>query len=356
MRSALLAAGFVVLWSSGFVGAALAADAATLSGMLAWRYLLTAALLVAVVAPRLRGLAPSVVGRQAVLGLLAHVVFLGGVFGAAGAGVDAGTTALVAALQPMLVAAVGRIFWSDQVTVRQVAGLGIGLVAVVLTVGGADAPVGAAVLLPVASLLGLSGAALLDRRWRPRTDVMVSLTIQVSVSAVVFTAYAAAVGGLTRVTATPQVLAALAWLVVLSGLGGYATFVLSLRRLGATLTSTLLYLTPPVTTLWAWTMFGDAPTSAQLGGLALGALAVALAAPRRRVSERAGSSGTSRTPAPGRPRPASPPRSASRTAGTAGRRAGRPTSAGPVGDRRWSSARPDPCCGRASAGHGGPGG
>ncbi|MGW1679310.1 DMT family transporter [Saccharopolyspora sp. NPDC002376] len=280
MRPLVLAVGFVVLWSSGFVGASLAADVSTTSGMLAWRYLVTAVLLVVVVALRHRRPSLRVVVQQAVLGLLAHVGFLGGVFGAAGADMDAGTTALVCALQPMLVAAVGRLFWADRITSRQLVGLGLGLVAVGLTVGGADTSVGAAVLLPICSVLGLSGAALLERRWQPTTDVTVSLTIQVAVSAGVFTAYAAVAGTLQQVTPTTQFLAALAWLVALSGLGGYATFVLCLRRFGASFTSTLLYLTPPVTTLWAWAMFDDTPTVQQLGGLTLGALAVALAAPR----------------------------------------------------------------------------
>lgn len=277
MRAVVVGAGFVVLWSSGFVGASLAAEVGTASAMLAWRYLVTALLLVVMVRSRLRSLSAREVGEQAVLGLLAHLVFLGGVFGAAGAGVTAGTTALVAALQPMLVAAAGRVFWGDRIASRQVVGLGLGLVAVGLTVGGADAHAGIAVVLPVCSVLGLSGAALLERRWQPTTDVTVSLAIQVAVSAVVFTGYAVTAGTLTQLTPTPQFLAALGWLVVLSGLGGYATFIHSLRRFGASLTSMLLYLTPPVTTFWAWAMFGDAPTAVQLGGLTLGALAVALA-------------------------------------------------------------------------------
>ena len=58
----------------------------------------------------------------------------------------------------------------------------------------------------------------------------------------------------------------------------FATFVACLRRFGATRTSTLLYLTPPVTTMWGWVMFADAPSSTQWLGLAIGAAAVGLAA------------------------------------------------------------------------------
>ncbi|MBS43106.1 MAG: hypothetical protein CMH83_08110 [Nocardioides sp.] len=275
--SLLLAVGFVVLWSSGFVGATLAADAGAVAGLLAWRYLATAALLLVPLAPRLLRLTRRQLGEQAVLGVLSHVVFLGGVFGAAAAGIDAGTVALVAALQPMLVTAAGVALWHDRVRAVQLVGLLLGLVAVAVTVGGADV-VGLAVALPVLSLLGLSGGALLERHWQPGVDIATSLAVQVSVAAVLFTAYAATTGALLTVRPGTDVAVAIIWLVVFSCLGGYATFVACLRRFGATRTSTLLYLTPPVTTMWGWVMFADAPSSTQWLGLAIGAAAVGLAA------------------------------------------------------------------------------
>lgn len=274
------ASSFVVLWSSGFVGATLAAPAGSTAGVLAWRYVITALVLLAAVRlthPR----RPSRrdVLEQAALGVLAHVVFLGAVFSASAGGVSAATVALVCALQPMLVTVVGRLGWGDQVSRRQVVGLVTGLVAVATTVGG-DASAGALLLvLPVLALVGLSTAALLERRWRPQVDVLSSLCVQVTVSAAVFAAYAALTGRLA-VPPTRPVVGALVWLVVLSGLGGYASFVVCLRTLGSTTTSSLLYLTPPVTALWAWTMFGQRPTTAAWAGLTLGAAAVALAWPR----------------------------------------------------------------------------
>ncbi|WP_181008959.1 MULTISPECIES: DMT family transporter [unclassified Streptomyces] len=280
MKSLGWAGAFVVLWSSGFVGAVLAQPAGSVTAVLAWRYLVTALVLVAVVlVVRRRPVSAREVVRQGVIGLLAHVVFLGGVFGASAGGVGAGTVALVCALQPMLVTVAGRVGWGDAVRRRQVVGLLTGLGAVVLSVGGTLGVGGAGLLLAVASLFGLSGAALLERRWRPETDVVTSLCVQVVVSAGVFLAFAAATGGL-GVTVTPAVIGALVWLVLLSGLGGYAAFVVCLRRLGSTTTSLLLYLTPPVTTVWAWGMFEDVPGRAQALALLLGAAAVFLAWPR----------------------------------------------------------------------------
>lgn len=277
MRTIVWPAVFVLCWSSGFVATGLLGDDIPPAGLLAWRYLITAAVLIgAVAALRRPRLGRRALVQQAVLGLLGHVVFLGGVFGAAALGVGAGTSALVCALQPMLVVVAGRLLWRDRVRRVQVLGLVVGLLAVLLAVGGAGSSAGPAVLLPVASLLGLSAHAVLERRWAPDVDVLTALTAQVATAAVGFCLVAIASGTFLLPVDT-SVVAALAWLVLLSGLGGYGAFTVCLRRLGASRTSVLLYLTPPVTTFWAWAMFGQEPSIWQAVALCLGALGVTLA-------------------------------------------------------------------------------
>jgi drug/metabolite transporter (DMT)-like permease len=60
-----------------------------------------------------------------------------------------------------------------------------------------------------------------------------------------------------------------------------------LRRSGALRVSTMLYLTPPTTMLWAFMMFGEIPGPLALPGVALCAVGVALALrpPRRRAAD-----------------------------------------------------------------------
>ncbi|WP_313025260.1 DMT family transporter [Mobilicoccus sp.] len=272
-RSWAFGALFVLLWSSGFVGAELAGSTPW-QGVLAWRYVITTGVLALMIIPLRPTLTRIEVGRQIALGLLAHVVFLGGVFAAQGAGLAPGTVALVCALQPMLVTVVGALGWGDRIPGRTWWGLALGLVAVVLTVGNPRG-LGFVVLLPVASLVGLSAAAILERRWRPRTHVAVALATQSAVSAAVFVTWAW-IGGTLAVEVSTQLVGALAWLVALSGIGGYGAFVLCLRHLGASTTSTLLYLTPAVTTIWVWGMLGEHPSPGALAGLTVAAVAVAL--------------------------------------------------------------------------------
>lgn len=79
--------------------------------------------------------APRALLRQVVLGLLVQVLYLGGIFAAAGAGVSAGTSALVAALQPLLVAALAGPLLAERTTRRQQLGPLIGAGGVALVVG-----------------------------------------------------------------------------------------------------------------------------------------------------------------------------------------------------------------------------
>ncbi len=78
------------------------------------------------------------------------------------------------------------------------------------------------------------------------------------------------------------------WLIVLASLGGYVMYVHVARTQGATVVSTLLYLTPPTTMVWAFLMFGVPLTLVAAAGLAVSAVGVVLVLRERRVREPSG--------------------------------------------------------------------
>lgn len=288
MKQILIAIAFVVCWSSGFVGSLLAGGSAAPVGLLAWRYIVTSALLLGVVGLlratktpiRDRALPPlscSDVWQQVVIGVLSHAIFLGAVFSASAAEIDPGITSLICALQPLLVAAVSSRLWDDPFNGRMLAGLGLGLAAVGLAVGSIDFAASAAMslLLPFVALFALSTTAVLERAWQPKASIVQALPIQTATAAVLFTAVALATSRI-GVTIDTEFVWAILWLVFLSGIGGYAAYTASLRTIGPTTTSVLLFLTPPVTSLWTWMMFGQAISLVQLAGMGLGLVAVVL--------------------------------------------------------------------------------
>ena len=194
------------------------------------------------------------------------------------AGVSAGTTALIAAVQPLVVATLAGPVLGEHLRGRQKVGLLVGLAGVALVVGGdvhADGAPWWAFLLPVAGMLVLSVGTLLTRRAGTTESPLESLTIQSVTTAVLFT-IVAAIGGRLVPPADPGFWWSVAWVVGLSTFGGYGVYLFVVRRSGPTRASTLLYLTPPTTMIWAYLMFGQVPGLLALPGVALTAVGVAM--------------------------------------------------------------------------------
>ncbi|MGJ3264544.1 MAG: EamA family transporter [Salinarimonas sp.] len=71
---------------------------------------------------------------------------------------------------------------------------------------------------------------------------------------------------------------AVAWLALVVSLAAYGLMFVLLRRISAARVASLTYLSPPVTMLMAWALFGETLTVAGVIGLAVAAVAVWLAA------------------------------------------------------------------------------
>lgn len=275
--------GFVVMWSSGFIGARFGTPEASTPTLMAWRFLLAAGLLlvgVFLLQRRLPGLREIAV--QSVVGVLAQGVYLTGVVGAVEFGVTAGTSALVAALQPLLAAALAGPVLGERVSRQQWAGLAVGLVGVALVVGGdaeagGDAPLWA-YAMPFVGMAGLVAATLVERKENlqnstlqaganrhpkvgseegdAETPLDVALAMQCAASALLFAALAPFWGGLEPAGGL-HFWAAVAWFVVFATFGGYGFYWLNLKLSGVARVSSLIYLTPPTTMVWAYLMFGE---------------------------------------------------------------------------------------------------
>jgi drug/metabolite transporter (DMT)-like permease len=249
----------VVLWSSGFVGATLSATAAPAITTLLWRYVAAAGALLLVVAILRRRYRRGFLAREAVVGLLGQGGYLLGVFRAAELGLPAGTTALVASLQPAVVAGLlARLGRGGDL--RQSVGLAVGLAGVALVVApdlGAGGSL-AGLAWVVGGMASMAAATLAADAWRagPGHDLLDSLAVQATVALLFFGAVAVTTG-----QAAPPAAAtfwwAVGWLVLLSFAGGYGAYLWVLRSRGPVTVSTWLYLTPPVTAVWAWLMFGE---------------------------------------------------------------------------------------------------
>ncbi|MEU2686371.1 DMT family transporter [Streptomyces hygroscopicus] len=288
LSTAVTSVGLVVMWSSGFIGAEFGTREATADTLLMWRFVAAAAVLGGAWALlRRRRLPLRAVAEQTAIGALSQGGYLGGVVWAVGLGVPSGTTALIAALQPLAAGALAGRLLGETVSPRQWAGLAIGLGGVALVVQGdlsagtASAPAWA-YGLPFAAMAALLAASFLERKARAPLGPMDAVPLHCLVSAVLFTGVALA-GGHAAPPPSGTFWTAVAWTFLLSTVGGYGFYWLSLRRSGVTRTSALIYLTPPTTLVWAYAMFGDAPGWTALAGMAVCVIGVTAATARRPV-------------------------------------------------------------------------
>lgn len=216
--------------------------------------------------------------RQGTIGLLSQAGYLLMIFEGVRAGVDGGTAALIAALQPMLVATVAGRVLGERASGWTWLGMALGLAGVALVVSGSmsgGAPLWA-YLLPCAGVVFLGTGTILQRRWHQDDGLLQTMTIQAIVAGAAFM-LVAAVRGHAAPPTTPGVWFAVLWLVVLASLGGYVLYVTVARSHGATFVSTLLYLTPPTTMLWVFLMFGVPLKAIGVAGLVVAGAGVAIA-------------------------------------------------------------------------------
>jgi len=274
---------FVMLWSTGFIGAKLGLPYAEPLTFLTLRFAIVIVLMLAV-AVLARAPWPAW-GRSwvhiGVAGLLVHGVYLGGVFIAIGQGLPSGITALVVGLQPLVTALSAGALLGEKVRPAQWAGLALGFTGVVLVVAGkvAGVPAGAVagMLGPaVVALLGITAGTLYQKRFCPSFDLRTGTVIQY-LPTLVATAALAAVTETMAVQWTGEFAFALGWLVLVLSVGAVSLLNLLIRRGGAVHVASLFYLTPPVTALVAWLLFGETLTGWALAGMAVAATGVWLA-------------------------------------------------------------------------------
>ena len=272
---------FVVLWSTGFIGAKLGLPDCEPLTLLSLRY---AAVLLLMGAVALAMRAPWPASRAqwlhiGVSGLLIHAVYLGGVFTAIHLGLPAGVTALVVGLQPVLTALGAGLFLGERVRATQWAGLALGLAGVVLVVSSkvAGGPAAAALLVPaVIALVGITAGTLYQKRFCASFDLRTGSVIQF-LPCLALTALVAWRTEAMVVHWTPAFVFALGWLVLVLSLGAVSLLNVLIRSGSAVNVASLFYLTPPTTALIAWAMFGETLTGLALAGMGLAVLGVWLA-------------------------------------------------------------------------------
>ncbi len=288
LLSRLAPALFVVLWSTGFIGAKFGLPYAEPLTFLVARYVLVIACML-VLALAMRAPWPHS-ARDAlhigVTGVLVQALYLGGVFMSIHRGLPAGISALVVGMQPLLTALGAGLLLGERVSRRQWLGLALGFAGVGLVVsskiavdGLPSSALGHMLVPAFAALLGITCGTLYQKRYCPRFDLRTGAVLQFLPS-LALTALLASQTETMVIDWTGDFVFALLWLVLVLSLGAISLLNLLIRSGSAINVASLFYLTPPTTALIAWAMFGETLSAPAVAGMALAVGGVWLARKR----------------------------------------------------------------------------
>ena len=281
---------FVVLWSTGFIGARYGLPYIEPMTFLGIRMAsVVAIMLVVALVSGARWPDLHEAGHSLAVGAMVHFLYLGGVFVAISQGVPAGISALLPGLQPILTSTIASRFMGETVTRQQWLGLALGLLGVVLVLHDrsivvAGTPFGWAA--SVVSLIGITLGTLYQKRFCGRIDWRTGNTVQYAGAGVLF--WLAAFAFETRVIHwTGELVFAIAWLVLVLSIAGVALMYWLIRRSAATGFASLFYLVPAVTALMAYGLFGEKLDHVSVLGMVICAIGVVLANRGARIQKRA---------------------------------------------------------------------
>lgn len=270
---------FVLLWSSGFIGAKFGLPSAPPATFLALRF----ALVVALLAPIIwLARAPWPQDRRqtlhlAITGVLVQAGYLGGVFFAIDHGMSAGLSALFVGLQPVLTAFVAAPLLNEHLSRRQWTGVALGVTGTALVVWHKIDTTGltiAALALAVLALVSMTAGTLYQKRFAGNFDLRTGAFVQFVAAFVMMVPIALFES--RAITWNWAFVGVLAWLVVGLSIVSIALLAILIRRGAATKVVSLFYLVPPATALMAFVMFGERLTWLAMLGMAVSVVGVAM--------------------------------------------------------------------------------
>ena len=271
---------FVLLWSTGFIGAKYILPYAEPFVFLTIRYLFATLILVAIakaIGESLRISWPQI--KQSILvSVFLHVIYIGGVFYAIFIDIPAGITAVIVSLQPILVSAIAIPLLKERLSYKQIFGLLLGFVGVTfllipklfegdLSIGFSAAGITACVL----ALLGTTAGYLIQKKGGSDIPFLAGTAVQFAAATIIF-AIASIIFEPLKFDITLEFILALAWIVIALSIGSIFLLFYLLRKGSASSVSSLYYLVPPLTAIQAYLFFGERINSIGFVGMALAAL------------------------------------------------------------------------------------
>ena len=275
---------FVFLWSTGFVGAKYIVPYAEPFTFLAIRYFLAALILFAIAYAFKQPLKLNKEQFKAsfAVGILLHVIYIGGVFYAVSLGGSAGISAVIVSIQPVLVSLLAVPLLGERLRWIQVVGLFLGVVGIALLLlpkvfqGDYTASTSViGIVICVIALLGTSGGYLVQKKLGSDIPFLSGTGAQYAISAIAFAILSVATED-QIIQWVPEFFFGLAWIVFMLSIASIVLLYGMLRTGSASKVSSLYYLVPPVAAIQAYFLFDEVIGLVGMIGMAFAGLGVVL--------------------------------------------------------------------------------
>ncbi len=275
---------FVFLWSTGFVGAKYIVPYAEPFTFLTIRYFLAALILFAIAYAFKQPLKLNKEQFKAsfAVGILLHVIYIGGVFYAVSLGVSAGISAVIVSIQPVLVSLLAVPLLGERLRWVQVVGLFLGVAGIALLLlpkvfqGDYTASTSiAGIIICVIALLGTSGGYLVQKKLGGEIPFLSGTGAQYAISAIAFAILSVATED-QIIQWVPEFFFGLAWIVFMLSIASIVLLYGMLRTGSASKVSSLYYLVPPVAAIQAYFLFDEVIGLVGIIGMAFAGLGVVL--------------------------------------------------------------------------------
>lgn len=273
---------FVLLWSTGFIGARYAMPYAEPFGFLSVRFIACITLIGGyALISRARWPRGAALWSALATGALIHAIYLGAVFWAVKNGFPAGFAGLIVGLQPVMTALLAGVIVGERMSGRQWIGLGVGLFGVVLVLGpklggalGAETIINA--LVCFGGVAAFSLGTVLQKRFGGSDNLAAGTVVQY-IGALVISAVIAFLFEPLVIAWTGTLVFALVWLVLVLSVGAIILLMVMIRAGEVARVASLFYLVPAVTAVMAYFLFGESLNPVQIGGIVITSAGVALA-------------------------------------------------------------------------------
>ena len=263
---------FVLLWSTGFIGAKYGLPYISTGDFLSIRMIATILVFLLLIAfTQQEKLTPPQILHASITGILIHGAYLGGVFLAIDFGLPAGLTAIIVGLQPLFTALLAVLVLKEQINKIQWISLLVGLLGLYLVVSGSISHVQftpSTLAYAFIALFGITLGTVYQKRYCQGQPLLSSACWQYCASLCVF------IPIMWLEPHTPivwhiELILSLLWLVFGLSVAAILLLLYMINQGDAAKVTSYFYLVPPVTAVEAWLLFDETLSLTTLIGMVL---------------------------------------------------------------------------------------